>query len=89
MAGEIGSRQISRDPPGFLGRGFRMRENLGDKIDQIVDLDGDHFSDFSPDLAPGKPAKSAANPGTPTPVLMTGLAGTLSEKSRACLPLDK
>ena len=43
MAGEIGCREIGRDAPGFLGRGFRMRKNLGDEIDQIVDLDGDHF----------------------------------------------
>ena len=42
MAGEIGCREIGRDPPGFLGRGFRVRKNLGDEIDQIVDFYGDH-----------------------------------------------
>ena len=65
MAGEIGRREIGRDPPGFLGRGFRMRKNLGDKIDQIVDLDGDHFSDFSPVLAPGQPAYQRRTPELP------------------------
>ena len=39
-----------------------MRKNLGDEIDQIVDLDGDHVSDFSPVLAPGAAGDISGEP---------------------------
>ena len=42
MAGEIGGRQVRRDAPCFFRRGFRMGKNLGNEIDQLVDLDRDH-----------------------------------------------
>jgi len=51
------------------------------------------MSGFQPCPCIGEVCAAAANPKipakTPTPVLMSGLAGTLSEKSRACLPLAK
>jgi hypothetical protein len=52
MAGEIGRREVGRDPPGFLGRGFRVRKNLCDEIDQIIDFYGDHVR-IQPVLAMG------------------------------------
>jgi hypothetical protein len=61
-----------------------MRENVRDEIDEIVDLDRYHvrISAF--------PVGSAATRRTvlPAPVLLTGLIGTLSEKSPRC-PLPR
>jgi hypothetical protein len=57
-----------------------MGENFSNEVDQVLNLYGDHMRIFT--LVPGSaPQRRPA----PAPVFMTGLAATLSEKSRACL----
>jgi len=46
MAGEIGGGEVGRDAPGFLGRRLRMGENVADKIDQFLNLNGNHVRIF-------------------------------------------
>ena len=92
MAGEVGGREVGRDAPGFLGRKIPNGKNLCNEVDQVVDLYGDHIRISALSLH-GEACVFSGGPKTPAPVCMTGLAGTLSEKSRACLPpsvaLDK
>jgi hypothetical protein len=64
-----------------------MDENLGDEVDQSLNLHGNHvwiFGLYRFYLFCGLTALRAA-PSIPSPIFMIGLAGTLSEKSRACL----
>src|SRR5712664_2731091 len=44
MPGEIGGREVRRDAPGFLRRGFRMGEDFRNEVDQIWNLYCDHGS---------------------------------------------
>src|SRR5262249_8340815 len=88
MAGEICSREIGRDAPCFLAGGFGVGKNVRDEIDEVVDLDGDHVRIFSRVPWRLSPRCSSRQAVFLAPVLLTGLAGTLSEKSLQC-PLPR
>jgi len=42
MTGEVGGCQISRDAPRLVERRVGMSKNIGNEIDQVLDLDGNH-----------------------------------------------
>src|ERR1700722_427277 len=63
MPGEIGCGEIGRDPPGFLGRRIRMREDFRNEVDQIWNLDRDHVWIFAPVLGSG-PTAACAGPSS-------------------------
>jgi hypothetical protein len=64
-----------------------MRENLSNKIDQVVDLYRHHVRSSALSLHQRGGRIDLQRFPAPAPVFMTGLAGTLSEKLRVCLPL--
>jgi hypothetical protein len=63
-----------------------MGKNLCDEIDQVVDLDGDHIRIAALSLRRESQRCRRRTLRTPAPIFTIGLAGTLIEKCRACLP---
>src|SRR6185295_8359762 len=42
VPGEIGGREVCRDALGFVSRGLGVRKYLGNEIDEVGNLYGDH-----------------------------------------------